>query len=130
MTWQQFRGGRWVLVTGRKAWENGSVGVRADITAAKRQEQLLRQTEEARTRYIEELEESRRKLSAQAAQLSELADKYATERNRAEVSSQEKSRFLAIMSHELRTPLNAILGFSEVMQAESYGPLGARKSVV
>src|SRR3546814_8633569 len=97
------------------------------ITAAKRQEQLLRQTEEARTRYIEELEQSRRKLSAQAAQLSELADKYATERNRAEVSSQEKSRFLAIMSHELRTPLNAILGFSEVMQAESYGPLGSPK---
>src|SRR3546814_670673 len=31
------------------------------------------------------------------------------------------------MSHELRTPLNAILGFSEVMQAESYGPLGSPK---
>src|SRR3546814_19639687 len=29
---------------------------------------------------------------------------------------------------ELRTPLNAILGFSEVMQAESYGPLGSPKS--
>src|SRR3546814_17339573 len=28
---------------------------------------------------------------------------------------------------ELRTPLNAILGFSEVMQAESYGPLGSPK---
>jgi two-component system cell cycle sensor histidine kinase PleC len=28
------------------------------------------------------------------------------------------------MSHELRTPLNAINGFSEIMLAEMYGPLG------
>ena len=28
------------------------------------------------------------------------------------------------MSHELRTPLNAINGFSEIMIAEMYGPLG------
>src|SRR3546814_5979369 len=97
-TEQQLRDGRWLLVTDRKTSENGTVGVRADITAAKRQEQLLRQTEAARTRYIEELEQSRRNLSAQAAQPSELAEQYETERNRAEVSSQEKSRFLAIMS--------------------------------
>src|SRR3546814_14645044 len=28
------------------------------------------------------------------------------------------------MSHELRTPLNAIIGFSEMLQSESFGPLG------
>ena len=28
------------------------------------------------------------------------------------------------MSHELRTPLNAIIGFSEMMVAEMFGPLG------
>jgi two-component system, cell cycle sensor histidine kinase PleC len=43
-------------------------------------------------------------------------------RLRAEESNSAKSRFLASMSHELRTPLNAILGFSEVMQAELFGP--------
>jgi signal transduction histidine kinase len=31
------------------------------------------------------------------------------------------------MSHELRTPLNAIIGFSEIMFAEPYGPLGDKR---
>lgn len=33
--------------------------------------------------------------------------------------------FLRTVSHELRTPLNAIIGFSEILTAELYGPLGA-----
>ncbi|AWJ84565.1 hypothetical protein TSH58p_14125 [Azospirillum sp. TSH58] len=36
-----------------------------------------------------------------------------------------KAEFLAHMSHELRTPLNAVLGFSEVLLAETFGPLGS-----
>jgi len=43
----------------------------------------------------------------------------------AEEANQAKSEFLAIMSHEFRTPLNAILGFSDMMQSEYFGPLGA-----
>ncbi len=31
------------------------------------------------------------------------------------------------MSHELRTPLNAIIGFSEIMQAQMFGPIGSDK---
>jgi len=42
----------------------------------------------------------------------------------AEYSSRTKSAFLANMSHELRTPLNAVIGFSEMIQSESLGPLG------
>jgi PAS domain S-box-containing protein len=44
----------------------------------------------------------------------------------AELSSRSKTEFLHNMSHELRTPLNAIIGFSEVMQRETFGPIGAK----
>lgn len=36
-----------------------------------------------------------------------------------------KRSFLRMASHELRTPLNSIIGFSEILTAELYGPLGA-----
>lgn len=39
-------------------------------------------------------------------------------------SSRAKSNFLATMSHELRTPLNAIIGFSELIENETFGPVG------
>ena len=45
----------------------------------------------------------------------------------AEAANYAKSDFLAKMSHELRTPLNSIIGFSEMMQDESAGPLNDKQ---
>ncbi len=39
----------------------------------------------------------------------------------------QKRSFLRLISHELRTPLNSILGFSDILSAELYGPLGAHQ---
>src|SRR5690606_15054796 len=48
-------------------------------------------------------------------------------RDQAEAANRTKSEFLANMSHELRTPLNAIIGFSELMQQETFGPIGQKQ---
>ena len=43
----------------------------------------------------------------------------------AELASRTKSEFLANMSHQLRAPLDAIIGFSEFIESETLGPVGA-----
>ena len=49
-------------------------------------------------------------------------------KEQAEFASRAKTEFLANMSHELRTPLNSVIGFSEMLQAELFGPLGSAKN--
>lgn len=48
-------------------------------------------------------------------------------RRAAEQASANQADFLARISHEIRTPLTAITGFSELMLAERFGPLGSER---
>ena len=47
----------------------------------------------------------------------------------AEVANRTKTEFLANMSHELRTPLNAIIGFSELINQQTFGPIGSARYI-
>jgi len=55
------------------------------------------------------------------------AEEEGRSREMAAAASRAKSQVLANMSHELRTPLNAIIGFSELLEDLSSGPLNDRQ---
>lgn len=112
--------GRWYRVAANKTADDGLVLIFSDITEMKKHEATL-------AARIDELQQTKTKLTEQKETLSRFADNLAVARNEAEAASRAKSEFLAAVSHELRTPLNAIIGFSEVMSAESFGPLGTPK---
>ncbi|HVV62269.1 MAG TPA: ATP-binding protein [Pseudolabrys sp.] len=116
----QLEDGRWLHISERRTKDGGYVSVGTDITALKTNEEKLIDSEKRLMKTVADLRASEHRLG-------ELADKYATEKTRAEQANAAKSEFLANMSHELRTPLNAIIGFSEIMESGMFGPLGAEK---
>ena len=123
----QFADGRWLQINERRTKDGGFVSVGTDITALKQQEEHLLHSERNLMITVRDLQKERQLAEEQSQRLAELADKYASEKTRAEAANRSKSEFLANMSHELRTPLNAIIGFSEIMGQEMFGPLGAPK---
>ena len=119
--------GRWLQVNERRTRDGGLVSVGADITALKRQQEQLQNSERMLLSSVAELRRSRQSLEGQAQQLADLAERYLEQKARAEMANRAKAEFLANMSHELRTPLNAIIGFSQLMGSQAFGPLGSDK---
>jgi two-component system cell cycle sensor histidine kinase PleC len=119
--------GRWLQVNERRTRDGGYVSVGTDITDLKEHEQQLLSSEQLLLATVAQLRQSRRSLEAQAQQLVDLAERYHEQKAQAEMANRAKAEFLANMSHELRTPLNAIIGFSQLMEGETFGPLGSEK---
>ncbi|MCK4640787.1 MAG: response regulator [Candidatus Marinimicrobia bacterium] len=89
-----------------------------DITERKRAEKELKKYHE----HLEELVKER---------TNELENK-TIELEQANIRLKEadrlKSEFLASMSHELRTPLNAVIGFSEILEDQTFGELNKKQA--
>lgn len=125
----QLADGRWLQVNERRTSDGGYVSVGTDITALKRHEEQLMDSERRLMASVADLRRHKHMLELQAQELAVLAERYLDEKGNAEQASRAKSEFLANMSHELRTPLNAILGFSEMMEAQVFGALGSDRYV-
>ena len=116
-------GGRWWQMSEQRMRDGGLVCVGTDITDLKMQQEAEAESARKLNGIISDLKAARIKSDRQARDMEELAQRYATEKNRAEQASEAKSAFLANMSHELRTPLNAIIGFADIMNNQLFGPL-------
>ena len=123
----QLADGRWLQISERRMRDGGSVAVAADITAVKERERQLISSERLLMATASQLRASRRSLEEQSQQLAELAERYQEQKAKAEAADRAKAEFLANMSHELRTPLNAIIGFSQLMGAQAFGPIGCER---
>ena len=65
-----------------------------------------------------------RELAAKLAAAKKTEEELRTTAREAQKAASAKAEFVGKVSHEIRTPLNAITGFTEVIMAERFGPIG------
>lgn len=93
----------------------GYRGTGRDVTSEETANRRMRESEARMQRNVRQLEASQQELEESTAQMAELAERYAIEKERAEASERSKSEFLASMSHEIRTPMTGVMGFADML---------------
>ena len=102
-----------------------------EIFERKRAEEALQKAhDELEIRVWErtsDLTKTNKKLIREIAERKQTEERLKQAKETAEAANIAKSQFLANISHEFHTPLHSIIGFSEILQKETYGELNEKQ---
>ena len=105
--------------------------VMTDISARKKVEQTLRESEERYHKEQHRLDQILKSSNIELGRATVLAERASAAAEKASAVAEKanlaKSDFLSNMSHELRTPLGAILGFAQLIDTGSPAPTPKQK---
>ena len=98
-----------------------------ELEARRAAEAKLKRTQAQLRQKVESVKKTSEAYERRGTELVKVNEDLRVARDQSEDANRCKSEFLALMSHELRTPLNAVIGFSEMIKAETFGPVGSVK---